>query len=80
MLLQYLIFKDGEDEEGKVGQSLFVKEKQIGESERERERINFVLESNTEEEEGEKEAPTVLTESCSVGAVRMSMLVAEDMM
>tara|TARA_B100000497_G_scaffold121485_1_gene151260 strand:+ start:461 stop:700 length:240 start_codon:yes stop_codon:yes gene_type:complete len=79
--LQYLIFKDGEDEEEKVGQSLFVKRKtDRRKRERERERINFVLESNTEEEEGEKEAPTVLTESCSVGAVRMSMLVAEDMM
>jgi len=79
LLLQYLIFKDGEDEEEKVGQSLFVKRK-TDRRKRERERINFVLESNTEEEEGEKEAPTVLTESCSVGAVRMSMLVAEDMM
>ena len=81
MLLQYLIFKDGEDEEGKVGvgQSLFVKRK-TDRRKRERERINFVLESNAEEEEGEEEAPTVLTESCSVGAVRMSMLVAEDMM
>ena len=59
---------------------MFVKEKQIGESERDRERINFVLESNAEEEEGEEEAPTLLTESCSVAAVRMSMLVAEDMM
>lgn len=58
---------------------MFVKEKQIGESEREREN-KFVLESNTEEEEGEEGAPTLLTESCSVGAVRMSMLVAEDMM
>ena len=62
-----------------VGQSLFVKRK-ADRRKRERERINFVLESNSEEEEGEKEAPTVLTESCSVGAVRMSMLVAEDMM
>ena len=77
-----MLFEDGEDEEEKVGQrSIFVRvEKSRSEKARERERINFVLESNSEEEEGEEEAPTVLTESCSVGAVRMSMLVAEDMM
>jgi len=79
--LQYLIFKDGEDEKEKVGQSLFVKRK-TDRRKRERERENkfrFRIE-NTEEKEGKEEAPTLLTESCSVGAVRMSMLVAEDMM
>ena len=38
---------------------------------------NFTIE-NGEKEERKKE--TLLTESCSEGAVRMSMLVAEDMM
>jgi hypothetical protein len=67
LLLQYL-FSD-EEEEGK--KSIFVmfvrtKNKQIGESKTEKKK------------EGKKEGAE-LTESCSTGAVRMSMLVTEDM-
>tara|TARA_B100000519_G_scaffold197662_1_gene205821 strand:- start:2339 stop:2656 length:318 start_codon:yes stop_codon:yes gene_type:complete len=42
---------------------------------------NFTIENGEKEErKKERKKETLLTESCSEGAVRMSMLVAEDMM
>ena len=48
-------------------------------------KVNFCLQKQDREQEisrskTERKKETLLTESCSEGAVRMSMLVAEDMM
>ena len=41
---------------------------------------NFTIENGEKERKKERKKETLLTESCSEDAVRMSMLVAEDMM
>ena len=72
LLLQYLLGDDDdvqrERKENSKSQFLFAKTRSGAR--------NFTIENG----EKERKKETLLTESCSEGAVRMSMLVAEDMM
>ena len=77
LLLQYLLGDDDDvqRERKENSKSQFCLQKQ------DRGARNFTIENGEKEErKKERKKETLLTESCSEGAVRMSMLVAEDMM
>ena len=76
LLLQYLLGDDDdvqrERKENSKSQFLFAKTRSGAR--------NFTIENGEKERKKERKKETLLSESCSEGAVRMSMLVAEDMM